>query len=107
MDCLLTAAADELQGVIPQVIIDSALLCICTSYQAEDTMIELLSPVLTKMKSGTFVLHSPDPSLKGSLVRVVEKSDVLSALKSSKPLCDHIELQFRLATVAAAALAVE
>lgn len=102
MDCLLRAAAEEFLGVIPQVIIDSALLCICTSYQADDAMIELLSPVLTKMKSSTCVLQSPNPSLKGALVRVVEKMDVLRAVESSKVLCEHIELQFRLATVTAA-----
>jgi len=101
VDVMISAAQDELDGLLPTSVVATILTSICCSHQAEDSMVALLSVLISKLPNKVEILHSPNISVKATAMRCITKKQIIDAIASSAALTELIEMQFKQATIAA------
>ena len=101
VDVMISAAQDELDGLLPTSVVATIMTSICCSHQAEDSMVALLSVLISKLPNKVQILHSPNISVKATSMRCITKRQIVDAIASSPGLTELIEMQFKEATIAA------
>ncbi len=101
VDVMISAAQDELDGLLPTSVVATIMTSICCSHQAEDSMVALLSVLISKLPNKVQILHSPNISVKATSMRCITKKQLIDAIAASPGLTELIEMQFKEATIAA------
>lgn len=101
-EAIVSAACIQLDlgqtSALPQTVVETCMLCICCSRQAESDMISLFSLIFNAIKGFNVLLPS---NLGTGSIKCISIAEVLSSVKSISHLKKHIEKEWAEASYAA------